>query len=372
MTSRSVLISGAGVAGPTLAYWLARQGFQPTVVERSQDLRSSGNPVDVRGQALPIAERMDLIPRLRAVATTVTQMRVIDSNGQVKARIPTPSARSAAGNREVELPRGDLAAVLYEAAKNDAEFCFDETIVALTQDGDGVDVVLDQAGERRFDLVIGADGVHSLTRRLVFGPERDFVRHMGVYVASIPLGEAVDHPEEILMYNTPGRLVAVHPSRGDKAMYGFIFRGGEVPGFDYRDTEQHKQIVVDAYRDAGWRVPEFLDRLRKSGDFYFDSVSRVRLPRWSNGRVALIGDAASCLSLFGDGSTLAMVGAYTLASALGATPDDHEAAFARYEATHRKLVTPKQRGVGLAAGLIVPRTRLGIALRNVAASAFIR
>jgi 2-polyprenyl-6-methoxyphenol hydroxylase-like FAD-dependent oxidoreductase len=248
--------------------------------------------------------------------------------------------------------------------RDDAEFLFDDTVVALTPDGSGVEVTFDRAAPRRFDAVVGADGLHSTVRRLAFGPEREFVRHMGVYVATMPLGQPVDHPTDILMYNTPGRLVSIHPSRGD-ALVAFIFRGAEIPGFDHRDTELHRRIVLDAYAGVGWRVPELLERVRTAPDLYFDSVSHVRLPSWSRGRIALLGDAASCVSLFGDGSSLAMAGAATLADALAS--DEVEPAFHRYEAAHRTLVGPKQRHVGRAAALIVPKTRAGIAVRNVAA-----
>ncbi|WP_440072613.1 FAD-dependent monooxygenase [Streptosporangium sp. OZ121] len=369
MSPRSVLISGGGIAGPTLSYWLARHGFRPTVVERAQGLRSSGNPVDVRGPALSVAEEMGIMPRLRELATRTTAMSVVDASGRQIARVAMPATRSAAGNREVELPRGDLAAALYETARDDAEFLFDDTIVTLRQDEHGVDVTFDRAGPRRFDLVIGTDGLHSTVRRLAFGPESGFVRHMGVYVATLPLDGPVDHPHDVLMYNTPGRLVSIHPSRGH-AVGAFIFRGPAIGGFDHRDTEQHRRIVADAYAGVGWRVPELLERLRKTEDLYFDSVSHVRLPTWARGRVALLGDAASCVSLFGDGSSLAIAGAHTLAKALATHPADHAGAFRRYEAEHRTLVGPKQRNVGRATALLVPRTRLGLAARNLAARAW--
>ncbi|MFF5204910.1 FAD-dependent monooxygenase [Streptosporangium sp. NPDC000396] len=366
MPSKSVLISGAGVAGTTLAYWLARHGFQPTVVERSQGLRSSGNPVDVRGPALPVAEQMGIVPRLRDAATQATAMSIVDTSGRQVARVSMPATRSAAGTREVELPRGDLAAALYEAARDDAEFLFDDTIVTLRQDEYGVDVTFDHAAPRRFDLIVGADGLHSTVRRLAFGRELDFVRHVGLYVATMPLDGSVDHPHDVLMYNTPGRLVSIHPSRGH-ALAAFIFRSPTITDFDYRDTEQHKRIVTNAYASAGWRVPELLERLQKTEDLYFDSVSRVGLPAWARGRIVLLGDAASCVSLFGDGSSLAMAGAYTLAKALAVEAADHAKAFRSYETEHRTLVDPKQRNVGWAAALLVPKTRPGIAARNLAA-----
>lgn len=368
MTSPRVLISGAGIAGSTLAYWLARHGFRPTVVERSQGQRSSGNPIDVRGPALTVAEQMGIVGRLREAATLATVMRVVDDAGGEIARVRVPTNRSPAGTAEIELPRGDLAAILYEAARDQAEFRFDDTIVDLRPDGDGngVEVTFDRAPAERFDYVVGTDGLHSNVRRLAFGPESQFVTHAGLYVATMPLGAPIGDEHEILMYNTPGRLVSIHPSRGE-ALVAFIFRGSLVDGYDYRDAEQHKRIVSDAYAGAGWRVPELLARLREVDEFYFDSVSVVRLPSWARGRIGLLGDAASCVSLFGDGSTLAMAGAFTLAAALAASPLDPAAAWRRYETEHRTLVNPKQRAIGRAAGLLVPKTRLGIATRNLAA-----
>ncbi|AWS48524.1 FAD-dependent monooxygenase [Streptosporangium sp. 'caverna'] len=366
MSPRSVLISGGGIAGLTLSYWLAHHGFHPTVVERSRGLRSSGSPVDVRGPALPVAEEMGIMPGLRDVATQATTMSVVNAAGRQVARMAMPATSSAAGNREVELPRGDLAAVLYRAARDDAEFLFDDTIVTMRQDEHGVDVTFDRSAPRRFDLVVGADGLHSTVRRLAFGPEPGFVRHMGVYVATMPLDGPVDHPHDVLMYNTPGRLVSIHPSRG-RALAAFIFRGPAITDFDHRDTEQHRRIVTKAYAGAGWRVPQLLERLQRTEDLYFDSVSQVRLPTWAQGRVALLGDAASCVSLFGDGSSLAMAGAHTLAKALATQTADPAGAFRRYETEHRTLVGPKQRNIGRAVALLIPRTRLGIAARNIAA-----
>jgi 2-polyprenyl-6-methoxyphenol hydroxylase-like FAD-dependent oxidoreductase len=246
---------------------------------------------------------------------------------------------------------------------------WDDTIVALSQDKDGVNVTFDRAESRRFGLVIGADGLHSAVRRLAFGPEIDFVQHMGIYVATLPIDGPVDNDKEVLLYNTPGHVVSVHPSRG-RAVAAFMFRSPAVPGFDPRDTAQHKQLVTTTFASASWRVPELLERVRAAADLYFDSVSQVRLPRWSNGHIAVLGDAASCLSLFGDGSTLAMAGAHTLAEELAADPTDPEAAFRRYETRHRILVDPRQRGFASAAALLIPATRRGIAVRNMATRMF--
>jgi 2-polyprenyl-6-methoxyphenol hydroxylase-like FAD-dependent oxidoreductase len=364
-TNPTVLISGAGVAGPTVAYWLARHGFRPTVVERAAGLRSSGSPVDVRGPAVTVAERMGVMQRLREAGTDVTAMSFVNRSGRQVGRVNMRALQRATGSRDVELTRTDLASILYEAGRDSAEFRFDDTMTALSQDDDGVDVTFEKAPPSRYDLVIGADGLHSITRRLAFGSESELVHHMGIYVATMQLNGPAEHRRDVVMYNAPGRMVAIHPVRG-RAMAAFIFRSPAVEGFNHRDIEQHKRILMEAYAADGWRLPELLDRVRAADDLWLDSVSQVRMDRWANGRVALVGDAASSVSLFGDGSTLAMAGAYTLAQELGATRTDPGSAFARYEAKHRILVDPRQGAIGVAARLMVPATRTGIAARNLA------
>ena len=254
---------------------------------------------------------------------------------------------------------------MYDAARERAEFVFGDSITALRQDDSGVDVTFATGAPRRFDLVVGADGLHSGVRRLLFGPASGYVRHLGMYVATLPLGYSAADPSTVLMYNLPGRSVSVHPVNGN-AMAAFIFRSPAIPGLDNRDVAACKQIVLDAYRGGGWELPRLLDRVGAADDLYFDSVSRVRLPAWSQGRIALLGDAASCMSLFGNGSSLAITGAATLARALSAAPDDYATAFRAYEAEHRVRVRPTQRGRLIAGALLVPSTRAGITARDLA------
>jgi 2-polyprenyl-6-methoxyphenol hydroxylase-like FAD-dependent oxidoreductase len=366
--SKSVLISGAGVAGATLAYWLSRSGFEVTVVERSAGQRSSGNPVDVKGPAVAVAQEMGIMARLQAASSAVSQMTFVNSAGRPAARIALKTFQGGAGDLEVEVPRATLAAILLDAVRADAGFLWGDTITGLEDRGDGVDVSFAAAPPRRFSLVIGADGLHSAVRRLTFGPDEEFTRHMGMYVATLPVDKPFGTDREVVIYNTPGRAVSVHPTQGH-ATAAFIFRRGAVPGLRYQDTAQHKRLVVEAFAGAGWRVPELLDRVRESDDLYFDSVSQVRLPHWSRGRVAVVGDAASSLSLFGDGSTLAMTGARTLAGQLAEWPGDRDPRpfFARYEAAHRAVVAPKLNGYRLGGALLLPATRAGITARNLVA-----
>jgi 2-polyprenyl-6-methoxyphenol hydroxylase-like FAD-dependent oxidoreductase len=358
---KSVLISGAGIAGATLAWWLARSGFAVTVVERAGAARSSGNPVDVKGAALAAATAMGLDGKLRETATRVREILFVGADGRALARI---GMEAFSTGDSIELPRGDLARLLYEAGRDDAEYLFGDQVTAVAEDQDGLDVRFESGAERRFDLLFGADGLHSQVRRLMFGGEAGFVRHMGLYVATFPLpGEGAD-PNAVLVHNRPGRAVSIHPARGE-ALCGLIFRQPEVIGFDYRDQARHRRILMEAYDGVGWRAPELIERAMTTSDLYFDSVSRVTLASWSRGRVALVGDAASCISLFGDGSSLAIAGARILGEELAAVPN-HASAFARYEQRHRRAVDPGLRYAWLAAALIAPKTQAGIWARNAA------
>src|SRR5262249_16569937 len=235
---------------------------------------------------------------------------------------------------------------------------FRDSIKALTPDEMGVDVTFEHSRPRRFDFVIGADGLHSIVRRLAFGADPEFVRHAGLYAATITLPSR-DGKGEMFMLNTPGKLAALHPCQGVPLAY-FIFWHPEIPEFDYTDPDRQKCILERTFAGIGWRVPEFLDAVRVAHDMYFDSVARVDVANWARGRIALLGDASSCVSLFGDGSTLAIAGAYELAQAITESPADLAAAFSRYQALHGKLVASKQKNLALMASRLVPRTSAGI------------
>jgi len=354
----TVLISGAGIAGATLAALLGRAGHEVTVVERDQGVRSSGNPVDVRKGAYQVAERLGVMSRLQDAATKVRELIFVDNAGRRVA-----SMRTRQSDREVEVPRADLSAILVEAGRSNAEFLFDEMINKLHPDDRGVEVIFDRAATRRFDLVVGADGINSGVRRLAFGPEADFVEPLGMYVATATLGVPLERDDLVIMHNEPGTAVALHPGTGVSGV-AFMFRS-EVR-IDHRDPDAGRQLLKEVYRGVGWRTEELLSAYLATDDVYFDSISRIRMPTWSRGRVTLLGDAASCVSLFGDGSSSAMEGAATLAAALGESPHDIPTALARYESAHRAVTRPRQRGVLIASHLLIPRSRLGIALRDQA------
>ncbi|MUL83184.1 MULTISPECIES: FAD-dependent oxidoreductase [unclassified Mycolicibacterium] len=353
---KTVLIVGAGVAGSTAAYWLARLGMTVTVVERASSDRSSGSPVDVRGPAYGVAERMEVLPQLRDAATRATGISAVDRRGR---RIGWAPMQLGNG---IEIPRSDLAVILADAGRNAAEYRYGDTVTSLRQNAAGVEVTFEGAEPEEFDLVVGADGLHSRVRELAFGT--GFVEHLGMYVATVDLAEAAEG-DTVLMHNESGRMAAVHPATG-RGIAAFIFRHPALPDYDHRDSSAHKGVVADAYAGMGWRVPELVQQMREATDIYFDSVSRVRMDTWSCGRVVLLGDAASCVSLLGDGSSLAIAGAATLSECIVANRDDPAAALREYERRHRRLVMPRQRWMGPGSRVIVPATAPGVVARNAA------
>ncbi|WP_328761240.1 MULTISPECIES: FAD-dependent monooxygenase [unclassified Streptomyces] len=353
-----ILISGASIAGLTLAHWLARHGLRPTIVERAPELRAGGNGVDVRADAVTVAERMGLMDRIRELATDVHGMKFVDAANRAVARIDTRDDAS------VEIMRGDLVALLQETA-GEAEILFGDSIRALKQDDHGVTVTFEHAPARRFDLVVGADGMHSHLRRLAFGPEDRFVQHKDHYFAFANADGRLGEDRWVTMFNTPGKMIGIYRSGNHtQAKAYFIFRSERL-NYDHRDVAEHKRLVTEAFADQPWQPARgLLEAALADPDFYFDALGQVQMGSWSNGRMALVGDAAWCASpASGAGAELAMVGAYRLAGELAAAGGNHRGAFARYDAVHRPLVDRKQQ-IGPNVRLMVPKTEGGRCVRD--------
>ncbi|KOX11488.1 FAD-dependent monooxygenase [Streptomyces sp. NRRL B-3648] len=355
-----ILISGAGVAGLALAYWLARHGFGTTVVERAPALRTGGNGVDVRAQAVQVAERMGLMARIRERAADVRGMKFVDVTDRTVARVRTQDPAS------VEIMRGDLLALLDEVT--DTEYLFDDSVQHLKEDGDGVLVTFERAPARRFHLVVGADGMHSTVRRLAFGLERRFVHFKEHYFAFANADASLGEDRWVTMFNTPGRMTGIYRSgHHAQAKAYFMFRSAPLE-YDPRDVTEHKRLIRERFAgDSSWRIRELLDSALTDPEFYFDALGQVKMSSWHNGRVALVGDAAWCASpASGAGAELALVGAYRLAGELAAAGGDHRAAFRRYQTVHRPLVDRKQQ-IGPNVRIMIPRTAGGRFLRDTLA-----
>ncbi len=360
MKNRTILISGASVAGPALAFWLHRYGFRPTVVERAPAVRPGGYAVDFRGASLRVLELMGLLSEVQRRQTSIGAITIVDRNNRKVASMPEGFTSG-----ELEILRGDLAAIFYEATRETTEYIFDDSIAGVEESETGVNVLFQRGGRRRFDLIVGADGLHSNVRSIVFGDEASFVRYLGYYISifTIPNYLRLDHAG--LYYGTPGNKVGIF-SGGDtqEAKASFLFATEPLPGAR-RDSAQQKKILRERFQQEGWEVPRLLELMERAPDFYFDSVSQVKMKRWYAGRTVLLGDAAYCASpLSGMGTGMAVVGAYVLAGELAEADGDYRAAFEKYEALMREFVEKCQ---GIADGgteWFVPRTRFRFWLSN--------
>lgn len=357
-----VLIVGAGIAGPTVAYWLLKAGHEPTLVERAPELRRGGYLVDFWGAGFDVAERMGIVPELRRRGYVMTEARAVDRDGHRIASL-RPSAIMGSTQRYVSIARSELAAVIYDALDGAAELILDDTVDALVDDGDRVRVRFESGQLREFDLVVGADGLHSCVRRLAFGPDEQFERYLGIVVAAFEAKGYRPRDELIAMMHAEVGFQAVRLSlRDDLTLFLLSVRyDGTVPG---DDIAAQQDLLRSRLADKGWETPAILNLMPQASTFYFDSVSQIRMPSWTRGRVALVGDAAACPSfLAGQGSALAMVESYILAAELTRSSDYSEA-FARYETRLAPLLRSKQDaavGLGLA---FAPKNKFQLLVRN--------
>lgn len=358
MKRRHVLISGAGIAGPAAAFWLARGGFTTTIVERSPRLRTSGHAVDLRGAQVEVLRRTGLLERVVAAGTGRSELRVVNSKGRPVLSLPPQFAGG-----EVEIARGELSSILYEATAEDTEYIFGDRVTELTETGEGVAVTFAGGGTRLFDLVVGADGLHSGVRALTFGPEERFRTDLGYYVAGFgaPNHLGLDHLG--LMYNVPGRGITVAGLHPEASVRVTLVFASEPLDFDRHDAAQQRKLVADRFADVGWEVPRLLDALSDTDDLYLDPLCQVRLPTYSRGRTVLLGDAAWGAGPGGGGTGLAMTAAYVLAGEL-AHADDHGAAFQRFEREVRPAALAGLKQAKGAGPFLAPATRTGIWLRD--------
>jgi 2-polyprenyl-6-methoxyphenol hydroxylase-like FAD-dependent oxidoreductase len=372
MLGRSVLISGAGIAGPTLAFWLHAAGFCPTIVESAPALRAGGYVIDFWGLGYDIAERMGIAPDLDRIGYHVGELRIVDDRGARTAGFGVGVFRELSGGRYVSLSRSDLSRLLVEKLESCAEIIFGDEITGLQEIGAEVNVRFRRGPERRFDLVIGADGLHSAVRRLVFGPEATFERLLGYIVAAFEVPGYRPRDEDVYVtHGAPGRQLARFALRDDRMLILFVAAVDPASLAPMPGPPAVKALLRRLFAGVGWESARILDALDRADDLYFDRVSQITMPRWSRGRIALLGDAAFCLSLMaGQGSAVAMTAAYVLAGELPRSNGRHEEAFRAYETLLRPWILSKQQSAIRFAGAFAPRTRFGLAFRNQIMKAF--
>ncbi|GBE66366.1 oxidoreductase [Mycobacterium sp. MFM001] len=358
-----ILISGAGIAGLSTAINLGAAGHDVTLVERANHLRVNGSPIDIRGDAVDIADKMGVLGQIRELRIDMSErVQFVDRNGTVVAEPPWDQINDSAD--DLEIPREDLTTILYNHLTPSTELRFGESVAELGGDDRGVDVRFASGERDRYDLVVGADGMHSAVRRLVFGPEQEFLHYLGFYIALAELPDYTPSGRTNPMYNYPGHLTGI-ATYNDKALAVFTFRSPWID-YDYHDLAAQKQILVDAF--AGhreWRIPELITAAVADPELYFDSVSQIRMPVWHRGRVVLVGDAAHCTSnLTGRGTSLALTGAWSLAQALRDHPGDVAQAFAQYDRDRRLDATRVQAMAAPGGDRLVPATQEQIDARN--------
>jgi 2-polyprenyl-6-methoxyphenol hydroxylase-like FAD-dependent oxidoreductase len=364
---RRVLISGASIAGPTLAYWLDRFGFDVTVVERAPAVRSGGYAIDIRGSALRVVEQMGLRAQIDDAHIASRGLTFIDDKGETIGAVPIYDLTSNDLGRDVELPRGKLTSMLYDLTGDSAvQYRFDDTIEALEDDGTSVEVRFRSGIQDRYDVVIGADGLHSNTRRLVFGPEDKYSHYLGFAFNIFTMPNDLGLSQEAVLYAEPGRIAGAFAVRGCPDLFAFLIFAAETPPFGaHADRMEQIERTAALFARGGWRVPSMVEAMRHADDLYFDTVSQIRMAGWSKGRVALVGDAAYAPSFrAGQGTSMALVGAYVLAGELAAHDDPMEA-FAAYERIVRPYIDANQAlATRDAANIIFPRTREELDARN--------
>lgn len=362
---RRVLISGASVSGPALAYWLHRSGHEVTVVEKAAALRDGGYPIDIRGTAVEVVRRMGILPRLRDAHIDSRRFTFLDAGGGEVAVVSPRAVTGDAEGGDLEVRRGDLAASLYALVRDDVEFRFGDSVDRLDQSGRGADVTFRSGLRRTYDLVIGADGMHSRTRESLFGPEKRFHRYLGYRFALFTMPNVFGLSREVVLWNAPGRAAALYAVGTTDELHAFLtFHRPHPPLDGVRHPDAQRKLVADAFADAGWEVPAILGAMRDADDPFFDTASQIRMPRWSRGRAALVGDAAYAPSfLTGQGTSLALAGAYMLAHALD-THRDHASAFAAYEHGVRDFVAANQALVDAGGATLFPTTARALERRN--------
>jgi len=371
MNSKTVLISGAGIAGPTLAFWLKAGGFEPTLIERAPALRTGGDVIDFWGLGYDIAERMGLASDISLIGYHMRELRVVNADGKRAAGFSTRVFGELTGGRFVTLGRSDLARLLFEKVGGTTEVIFGDEIAGLQEEAQGVRVQFERTGTRHFDLVIGADGLHSKVRTLAFGSQDLFEKRLGYVVAAFEVRGYRPRDEDIyVIYGMPGRMVGRFALHDDRTLFLFVFTAEADTPSALSGLSAQKAEIRKRFGDGTWESPRILAELDRTDELYFDRVSQIRMDRWSQGRIALVGDAAFCVSLLaGQGSALAMTAAYVLAGELTKTGGRHEEAFANYEALLRPYIATKQKGAERFATAFAPKTKWGLFVRNLVINA---
>ncbi|MEO8524462.1 MAG: FAD-binding domain [Caldimonas sp.] len=367
-----IVINGAGIAGPSLAYWLAKSGHDVMLVEAAPRPRSGGYVIDFWGVGYDVAEKMGVLPRIHQLGYQVREVRFVDASGRTSGGFPVDSLLRMTKGRFASVRRYDVSATISGALDGRVETIFGDSVASIDDRGDSVRVGFDHAAAREVDLVIGADGLHSRVRKLVFGPDVRFAVSLGYHVAAFEL--VGYRPRDELVYVShavAGRQISRFTMRDDRTLVLMVFRDECLTGATPATEDERKAALAGVFADVRWEAPRILAAMADVDEIYFDSVSQIRMDRWTSGRTALLGDAAACVSLLaGEGTGLAIAGAYVLAGELHASGSDYALAFARYEERMRPFLAGKQRTAARFASSFAPATTLGVTVRDLVSRLF--
>jgi 2-polyprenyl-6-methoxyphenol hydroxylase-like FAD-dependent oxidoreductase len=366
-----VLISGGGIAGLTLAYWLQHYGIVPTVVEKAANIRRSGYGIDFFGTGYDVATRMGLIDRLRSQQATFDYVANVNRNGKIVTKLNRALMDKIMYGQYLAILHGTLENALYEAVADTVEIRFGRTITDIQQDTQAVHATFDDGSSESFDLLIGADGVHSLTRSLVFGPETQFTHFFGYEVACYPLADRYNIGHTWKMYSEPGRMVGAYSSSREGEIFTlFIYEAARQK--ERPQQEQYLPRLRQAFAGMGWLTQQFLNDVPASAEIFLDEAAQIQMSSWHQGRVVLVGDACSCPTLIsGQGASLAMGEAYILAECLHTTPD-YQDAFHRYEQRLHTYINQQQKSARGFAKSFVPHTLLEQKVQQVITNLVLR
>jgi 2-polyprenyl-6-methoxyphenol hydroxylase-like FAD-dependent oxidoreductase len=361
-----VIINGAGIAGPTLAWWLNRSGHEVTLVEQSPSLRRGGYIIDFWGTGYDIAERMGVLPEILERGYQVKEVRFVNRHNYKVGGFSVDIFHRLTNNRFTSVRRSDISAVIFDSFGDNVETIFGDSVRAIDEQGDKVHVSFDHAPSRDADLVIGADGLHSRVRQIAFAPETDLEFPLGYHVAAFEIDGYTPRDELVFItYGLPGRQISRFAMREDKTLILCVFRNEYMPTQDGMSNTDHKSTLRHIYSELGWECDRILEAMSEAPDVYFDSVSQIRMDHWTRGRTALAGDAAACVSLLaGEGTGLAMTEAYVLAAELARSTSIADA-FTAYEKRMMPFVAAKQRSAAKFASSFTPTTALGVTFRNL-------
>ena len=366
--AKKVLVSGASIAGLSTAYWLNKLGYHVTVVELASEPRTGGAAINVQGEALASARRMGIFAQLKAHRLQLERLDFKNADDVTEGSMPMQNPEASLSDdaiEEVEIERAELVAILSNAVKNEVEFLFNNRIIALSETADAIQVAFKEGSPRAFDLVFGCDGLHSGVRQLWFGHEAEYTHFMEHYSSLTIVNHSLITPNTAQLYNVPGKGIMLNAYNGKTDIIFWFYAENEL-SYDYRDAEQQRQLVVEQFAGQSWRTAELLAEVKQAGISYFDKFCQIKMPSWTKGRVALVGDAGYCASpAAGVGASLAMAGATAVTDALEQHDGDFAAAFAAYNQQLRPFIEETQAmALMMLSEYFVPKTEEAIRTRN--------